>query len=89
MYTSSLLQEPLPRLEQELDSMLADTPHVPPLHWAKTQERLDLRGDATTATKFVLERENAELRKRLEEAMSERDEAREVLNAMRGLVGSQ
>ncbi|GJE99787.1 hypothetical protein PsYK624_160580 [Phanerochaete sordida] len=89
MYTSSLLQEPLPRLEQELDSMLADTPHVPPLHWAKTQERLDLRGDATTATKFILERENAELRKRLEEAMSERDEAREVLNAMRGLVGSQ
>lgn len=88
MYSSSLLQEPLPKLEQELDAILADTPPVPPLHWSKPQGGEDVHVDATAASRYVLERENAELRKRLQEALGQRDEARKVLDAMRGLVGS-
>ncbi|EKM60156.1 uncharacterized protein PHACADRAFT_251053 [Phanerochaete carnosa HHB-10118-sp] len=90
MYSSSLLHETLPTLERSLEVVFADTPPVPPLHWSKHQ---DVRGlgaaDASAMSRAVLRQENAELRKRLEEALGERDQARKVLNAMRGLVGSQ
>ena len=89
MYASSLLQEPLPNPDLSLEDVLADTPPVPPLHWAKRAGEPDLGTDASAASCFVLERENAELRRRLDEALGERDEARKVLDALRGLVSGR
>ena len=43
--------------------------------------------DTTATSRFVLEQENAELKRRLEEALGERDEARKIVSAMRSIVG--
>lgn len=87
MYTSSLLQEPLPNPYHSLST--SDSPSIPPLHWSKRPGEPDLDTDVSTASRLVLERENADLRQQLEEAQGERDEARKVLDTMRGLVGGR
>lgn len=51
------------------------------------QPQLQLGADALAASRFVLERENVELKRQLEKALLERNEARELVEAMRGLVG--
>ncbi|THG94573.1 hypothetical protein EW026_g6926 [Hermanssonia centrifuga] len=45
-----------------------------------------LAEDARLATQFVLQRENAELRRQLDKALSERDEARGLMATMRSIL---
>lgn len=95
-YGSSLLQEPIPKDPLAFD---VASPMVPLAARAahpggragdnrpKQARRLSsLLSDASTASRYVLERENADLKRRLDQVLRERDEARKVLDAMRGIM---
>ena len=97
LYGSSLLQEPAPK--DPLAFGLA-SPMVPSeingAHFGgraratrpnQARRLSSLLTDASTASRYVLERENAELKRRLDQALGERDEARKILDTMRGIMG--
>lgn len=91
MYASSLLREPLPNPHDLPDVSLDAPPPTPATPQRANKNKIadpDIRVDLMAASKFVLERENAELRRQLDEALGERDQARTVLEAMRGVVGN-
>jgi hypothetical protein len=85
MYSDDLLHESFPGPHEitgtDSPLMLSEAP-VP-----GARVPAAIGGDASTASQYGLKCENTKLRQRLEEVLRERDEAREVVNAMRGIVG--
>ena len=91
MYSSSLLQEPLPKPRDTaaVDSpMMPSSGSVPAFHRPRSDEQglSLLLDDTSTALRYVLERENAELKRQLALIVGERDEARRLIDAMRGII---
>lgn len=88
VYASSLPQEPLPSLDQSPGAAVAHSSPIPALRCSKQPGKPESSTNVSAASRFVLKRKNAGLCKLLEEALGERDDARKILDVMRGLVGS-